>query len=565
MFLNNTVKNFYQLFHKNSSVVFACICFSTIILRLPSVIIDFIHVDVLTSYLLAKRDLLGLSYSMNKGWLYHQLMKFSINYIADTPSSFHFIGLLFILMTMYGIYILAKKIYDSKTGLFAAFLYGTVISCYHTEYLACNGEIFYNLFNVFALYCYYVCVFEKKRIYIVLLVINIVASYLIKFQGIFILPIILTHFIFIYPLSFNNNDYRRFYKNLFIVIAIGLVTVATFLIIGYVYFGFDFINFIYMAIMGKYTYVANRGFNIFSVLIKLLWRVYQFSIFHAFFWYPGIILIAKFIHDFKNKKIDYKTLFILYVSVCFFILVFSGLGRLSVHYFIPIMPSIAILSSKQILYVFSERGKRIVFMQLMFTIVFFFAWHYKDLYIYTCNPNLKHNESRLTEIFRIAIIGSYGEYLLPHKSLLPAIEYINKNYPDSTMLIWPMGTEIDYFTTGESVIPSYWLNERALYAVVQREKGNEQYIHEYENYIIQLIIQYKPDLFVDVGSTDMIKKVMVYRKKGDPLFYFNIHATPIIHFGHFASLDDFPGIICYLNEHYTFNGYFGKSRIWIKK
>ena len=133
------------------------------------------------------------------------------------------------------------------------------------------------------------------------------------------------------------------------------------------------------------------------------------------------------------------------------------------------------------------------------------------------------------------------------------------------MLIWPMGTEIDYFTTGESVIPSYWLNEGALYAVVQREKGNEHYIHEYENYIIQLIIQYKPDLFVDVGSTDMIKKVMVYRKKGDPLFYFNIHATPIIHFGHFASLDDFPAIIRYLNEHYTFNGYFGKSRIWIKK
>ncbi|HOM09350.1 MAG TPA: hypothetical protein PLV81_04265, partial [Spirochaetota bacterium] len=91
------------------------------------------------------------------------------------------------------------------------------------------------------------------------------------------------------------------------------------------------------------------------------------------------------------------------------------------------------------------------------------------------------------------------------------------------------------------------------------------YIHEHENTIINIIHKYKPDLFVDVGSTDMIKKVMVYRKKGDPVFYFNIHETPILRLGRFASLDDFPKIVKYLNAHYEFKGYFGKARLWVRK
>ena len=562
---NNTVKYFYEIFQRPKFFTFFFIAIVTVILRLPSVIIDFIHVDVLTSYLLAKRELLGLSFTMNKGWLYHQLMKFSITYIADTPSSFHFMGLLFILGTMHGIYLLGKKIYDTRVGLFASFLYGIVISCYHTEYLAANGEIFYNLFNVFALYFYYCAVYEKKKLYIILVLINVVASYLIKFQGIFILPVILFHFIVVYPLNFDKEKYKQFYIYLLGFIISAIVTGIGFAVALKAYYTIDIFEKIYSAVSGMYSYVANRGFNPLLILVKLLWRVYQFSIFHAFFWYAGIILIIRFIKNFRLKKFDSGTLFLVYTAVCFFILVFVAGSRVSVHYFIPIMPAIAALSAKQILDICTEKGKKLVCIQIMFTMLFFLFWHYRDLYIYTYNHNLKHNESKFVEIFRIAVIGSYGEYLLPHKSLLPVIDYINTNYPDMTMLIWPMGTEIDYFTKGQSVVPSYWFNEGALFAIVQREKGNGAYIHQHEKSIINIIREKKPDLFIDVGSTDMIKKVMVYRKKGEPVYYFNIHETPIVSLGRFASLDDFPEIIHYLNTHYEFKGYFGKARLWLRK
>ena len=565
MSLNNPVKYFYEIFQRPKFSTFFFIAIVTVILRLPSVIIDFIHVDVLTSYLLAKRELLGLSFTMNKGWLYHQLMKFSIKYIADTPSSFHFMGLLFVIGTMYGIYLLGKKIYDTRVGLFASFLYGIVISCYHTEYLAANGEIFYNLFNVFALYFYYCAVYEKKKWYLAFVLINVVASYLIKFQGIFIVPVLLLHFIIVYPLSFDKEKYKQFYIYLLGFIICAIVTVIGSFVALKMYYTIDIFEKIYSAMTGMYSYVANRGFNPLLILVKLLWRVYQFSIFHAFFWYTGIILIIRFIKNFRLKKFESGTLFLVYTAVCFFILVFVAGSRVSVHYFIPIMPAIAALSAKQILDICTEKGKKLVCIQIMFTMLFFLFWHYRDLYIYTYNHNLKHNESKFVEIFRIAVIGSYGEYLLPHKSLLPVIDYINTNYPDRTMLIWPMGTEIDYFTKGQSVVPSYWFNEGALFAIVQREKGDGAYIHQHEKSIINIIREKKPDLFIDVGSTDMIKKVMVYRKKGEPAYYFNIHETPIVRLGRFASLDDFPEIIHYLNTHYEFKGYFGKARLWLRK
>ena len=565
MYYENYVKYFYQFFRRPGFLHFSILTIVIIILRLPSVLIDFIHVDVLTSYLLAKRELLGLSFSMNKGWLYHQLMKFSITYIADTPSSFHFVGLLFILATMYVIYSLGKKLYDASTGLFAAFLYGCVLSCYHTEYLAANGEVFYNLFIVIALYFYYIACYEKKKIYLVFVILSCIAAYLIKLQGIFILPILMAHFIIIYPLTFEKKDIVRFYKYVLALLVIAAFSCVGILVVTKIYFKADIFEKIYASLFSLYSYVANRGFNPLMMLVKLLWRIYQFSVFHAFFWYPAVVFTITYFRTFRLKNIDYKATYLVYVSLCFFILVFIAGSRVSVHYFIPLMPTVAILSAKQILDFCSERGRKLIFLQIIFTMLFFLAWHYKDLYIYTCNHDLKHNESKVTEIFRIAVIGSYGEYLLPHKSLLPAIDYINSNYRHTTMLVWPMGTEIDYFTQGHSVVPSYWFNERALFAVVQREKGNHAYIHKHENEIISILKLHKPDLFVDVGSTDMIKKVMVYRKKGEKPYYFNIHETPILRLGRFASLDDFPAIITYVNTHYEFKGYFGKARIWAKK
>jgi len=128
-----------------------------------------------------------------------------------------------------------------------------------------------------------------------------------------------------------------------------------------------------------------------------------------------------------------------------------------------------------------------------------------------------------------------------------------------------MGTEVVYYSGRFSAGYSYWMNEGALYAVVQRENGNTSVFDHYQRSLVREIKNLKPDCFVDVGSTSMIRKVLVYRKKSDPPYYFDWNTAPVVRFGSFATLDDFPEVISYLNDNYIFAGRFGDGRIWVRK
>ncbi len=100
---------------------------------------------------------------------------------------------------------------------------------------------------------------------------------------------------------------------------------------------------------------------------------------------------------------------------------------------------------------------------------------------------------------------------------------------------------------------------------MQREKGDVDYYNNYQNAFIKEIKDNNPDCFVDVGSTSMIRKVLIYRKKTDPPYYFDWNTAPVVRFGSFASLDDFPEVIKYLNSNYRFTGNYGDGRIWVRK
>ncbi|HOK93862.1 MAG TPA: hypothetical protein PLN03_13700, partial [Spirochaetota bacterium] len=312
------------------------------------------------------------------------------------------------------------------------------------------------------------------------------------------------------------------------------------------------------------SYVANRGYNPFMVLGKLLLRFFHFGLYHSALWLPGFLYIVNF---FKAKEKSEKDGFIVAITLALFGSVFAGGARLSVHYFIPVLPPLAILSAKYITVninrkVFVHR----TFLAFVIPVIFFFAWNVKDAYIKNFAPNLKQEEGNFAYYFRMIALASHGEYLLPHKSIVPVVEYIKNNTPaEWTVLSWPMGTEVVYYSQRFSAGYSYWLNEAALYAIVQREKGNIAFYEKYQDDFIADIKKLSPDIFVDVGSTSMIRKVLIYRKKTDPPFYIDFSTAPVVRFGSFANLDDFPGVIKYLNTNYEFKGYFGDGRIWIKK
>ncbi len=532
------------------------------ILRIHTLFIDFIHVDVVTSYVLVKRDLAGLDFFPNKNWLNHYLVKWSINFFGDSVASFHLTGIIFILLTMIFIILLGKKIFNTSAGIIAAMLYGFIISSYNTEFTATNGEVLYNLFFMSTFYFSYIAFIEKKIWGLVFAVLSVYAGYMIKVQGAFSLPAVCAYIIFIFPLY--REKFRisvlRYYSILFS---------AAFAVLIIIFFDWNYLHMVFNGSLRNkieplVQYVANRGFNPFMVAGKLLLRAMHFILYHSIIWIPGILAIVGY---FRKKERSEGEGFLVVITLALFASIFLGGARLSVHYFIPVLPTLSILAASYLEYRVAEPGfAKKAFLVFMIPVIFFFSWNMKDAYIKNFAPQLKQEEGKFAYYFRMIALASHGEYLLPHKSILPVLDYLkNSTSPDTTIMSWPMGTEVVYYSGRYSAGYSYWMNEGALYAIVQREKGNITVYEQYQKNFIKQVKSLSPDCFIDVGSTSMIRKVLVYRKKIDPPYYFDWNTAPVIRFGSFATLDDFPDVIKFLNSNYSFAGNFGDGRIWVRK
>ncbi len=534
----------------------------SIVLRAHTLFIDFIHIDVVTSYLLVKRDLAGLDFNPNKGWLNHQLVKLSVLLFGDSVESFHLTGIVFILLTMIFILLLGRKIYNTGTGIAAAMLYGFIISSYNTEFTATNGEVIYNLFFMSSFYFAWLYISGKKLYAIPALAVSLLLGALVKFQGGFAFLAIGGYILLARPFFREGArpEPRRYFFTLAAVLGLGVII----LVADWKYFHVIFNKWTQPHVQPFVKYVANRGLNPFMVAGKLILRSIHFLLYHSIVWIPGTIAVINYFRAHEKKEGD---AYLVVIAIVLFFSIFLGGARLSVHYFIPVLPVLSILAAAELRrrFIAGIDMSRIT-MFFFVPVIFFFSWNVKDALTRNYFPELKQKEGHFASYFRIIMLASHGEYLLPHPSIIPAIEYIKNNTsPEDRIMSWPMGTEMTYYTGRYSAGYSYWYNESALYAIVQREKGNVEVYDTYQKNFITHMKKLMPDCFIDLGATIMIRKVLVYRKKTDPPYYFDWNSVPMFRFGSFASLDDFPAIIKYLNRHYTFAGTCGKARIWVRK
>lgn len=545
--------------------IFLLVFGSAFLLRMPTLLIDYIHIDVITSYIIAQRDIAGLFFTPNKEILYHLLVKWSIMLFGDSPISFHFIGILFVLLTMIFIYLLGNRIYSQRAGMFAALFYGCIISSFQTEYLATNAEVIYNLFFISAFYFFYVINFERRVYFIIPLIISLAMGALIKFQGIFAIFALLFYLFAVKPAFIIRGKKLITYYTILALLAVAALV--------FIYIDWNYTQILLSGSLRKMfkpmvDYVANRGFSPFHIIGKLIWRAYQFTLFHSIVWIPGIIAIVSFLRRNRaGEERNEKEAYLIGIALFLFLTIFFGGARLSPHYFIPVLPPLTILAAQEVLRRLDRTEfKKRAFIMLAFPVLFFFIWNMKDAYIGNCKPSWKHEESRCTFFFRILVIGSHGEYLLPHKSLLPVLTYLREQTsPEETIFVWPMGSEVVYYSKRRSATHQFWFNEKALHAIVQNEKGNRAEFIRVEDSFIRRIRKCNPDYFIDVGSTAMIRKVLVYRKKDDPPFYFDINTAPMIRFGSFGGLDNFPKLIRFLNEQFQYVGSFGTARVWKRR
>jgi hypothetical protein len=139
--------------------------------------------------------------------------------------------------------------------------------------------------------------------------------------------------------------------------------------------------------------------------------------------------------------------------------------------------------------------------------IFFLAWNTKDVIIKHIFPNAFYDEGKMLYWIRGGLVGTFNDYLLPHKDYKDAVDYIIKSTKnDAPVFVWGDGPYINYIANRRIGGQSLWMRGfayriRDLYA-----DGSEESIKKCEKdqlNLINILIRKRPILIVDVSENGL--------------------------------------------------------------
>ncbi len=534
--------NFYNLFfYQKPWISLFAILVGIFILRLPTLFVEYYDIDLLTSFMGAKNALGGFPVSNNKGPLYQWVLNFSFSFFGVGGGSFHFIGIIIIIATSLALYFMGSTLFCKKSGIIAALLYGFCISAFNRQFMAINGEIVYNLFFVLGFLFFYHLVFLKKWVYFFPLIAVLIGAALTKFQGIWAVLALFIFIIFVFPAYKMSSPLLK--KKYYQILTLFVFLVLVFIFVDWFYTQFLFSEdgFLRDQFLNLYNYAAVRGFS-WLFPIKLLHRVGMLVVYHFPLWIGAFFTLYSF---FKKNKKDFKLAYLATLLFFIFSTIFLTGDRLYFHYFVQLYPLLALLAAPKIKEVILEKKnfQKAFFLSFMIPVFFIFVWNTKDTLITRLKPSFFYNEPKTLEIFRLAFLGQEKDYLLPHKVYLPFLDILKKEAkPQETILVWPVGAEVTYFSGLYSAVPNYW--------------------HEYEP--IRILKGAKK------GKTEDLKvleqKMIAWIKEANPHYFMDISLSPVVYFRQYGSLsDNFKEVRHYLDQNWFLLKEENGLMLWKKK
>jgi 4-amino-4-deoxy-L-arabinose transferase-like glycosyltransferase len=271
-------------------------------------------------------------------WLY-ALMFFVVGNYNWIP--FHVIGVVWILLTMGGLYAIGKDLFSWEVGLLAALLYSIYTTTMYYENLALNGEVMMNLPIVWALFIAFRNTRARSRPELFFSGVLLGCAFLIKQPAaVAALPV------GIYVLL---PAYRR-YRNLHIGHAIWH---AVLLIAGFGFtLGIVALVLHQQHILSDAYYWTIRDHAIYhgSTDIVFWLKGIGISLAHAVAWLPLVLLCVVSIQEsqkrcacyWKNREPELVALLILLGVSCIGV---SASGRFYPHYYLQLLPPLALLGA----------------------------------------------------------------------------------------------------------------------------------------------------------------------------------------------------------------------------
>ena len=490
-------------------------------------------------------DIPQVDFNESKLPLYHALFKISYNINPQYGWIYvHLITILIIFLTSFFIFLIGKNIKNKEAGFIGALLYAIFSSSFNRHFLATNGEIIFN-FPVTASF-YFILQFLKKEsspglkgFNLFLGLLGAWAATQVKFHGNIILIFLGILFLFYrsyYRQKFNWKQFS-FLSSLFIGFLIFFWLDLSF----FNKFAHKFIT----NIQGKIFYaLAAKGTNPFIFLVKFFHRQGLLFLWHLLAWLPALIYLKQFL---KNKGRD-KNFGLAALALLFsltYLMVLGGGLRLYFHYFLATYPSLTALAGIALV---SLENKPIIHLRKNFKIyllipaLFFLAWNSKDVIIKNYYPQAFYQEGPVAYWTRAVLVGTFDDYLLPHKSYLEAVNYIKKNTKSNDRIfVWGDGPYLYYFSGRRMGGKTLW----------------------YKNTILKIIKSYASLNPQDHQKAKGMEKTLIQTLKDkNPLLFIDTSPNGLSTFNHYYNLEKAPQIYEYVKNNYLLKATKNKMKIY---
>lgn len=529
----------------NTLFLLSILLLLTVFFRSPTLFNDYYDVDELSAIVQTHEYLdgrtPGVDFKESKLPVYHAIFKFSYKISPEYGWVIvHLLTILIIFLTSWFIFLIGKKLKNTEAGFIGAILYSVLISSFNRHFMATNGEIIYNLPVTAGLYLLLLIIstknINKKILYCLLLLITMIIASQIKFHG-----VILFIFCFIF-----STMYIPFYKNIiskkYIIILLSSFVFILFLLL-LDYLTIDLITTVFIIkFYSKIFYAtADKGLNPFYFLIKFIHHQGLLYLWHFIAWFPATVFIYRTLIKNKGKAETIQLGALALFFILTYLMLFGGGARLYYHYFMAAYPGLCIISGISLITI---ENKNILFLKkhfikfLLVPALFFFSWNTKDVIIKHFYPQAFHNEGKILFWARAGVMGTWDDYLLPHKSYLDTVKYIKKNTKQTDRIfVWGSGAYLYYFSNRKMAIYHLWPKNAAIkihsYYKENTKESIKKAILKEEKYVEQLRTN-KPVLFIDTSPSGFA--------------HFNLKVPRLIK--------------KYLDKHYTYKTEINKMKIY---
>ena len=482
--------------------VFIIITIFIVLLRIPSYFIEFLNVDELSDYLLARevvngwnnlKDVMQVRFT---SFFFYYFIIFLTN--SETTITLHIANTFNLIIQAFFIFKISKIIINSNKAIIATliFIFCTIIS--YPELISTKLEYICNLFIIVSIYL--ILYTENMEIQNRLKnkFLQFFAGILIFLAGLAKQPALLIITVpimfYLFMILTRKSKSKDYFLKIFFILSGYVFSIIVLIVILY---SISLLNtWLYFYFYTSFSFYVpySQDYSYFATILRFLETMGLIILNQPILWLgTGISIIFLIYKRFIINFVKTKYLIFIVIWLCVsYSLFFLGGQNLFLHYLIYSFPVGAILSSILIIYLIQRYKNKLLKIIILLGLcipVLCFSMFYISLII---------NESETTNY-----VQYHKDYIKPRERNYKTIEYLkeNRNLKDK-IFVWGDDVSIYYLSGMKIGTPYLWCKYIAYTNNYHRYIDKKQfYLNKEMDLLIEKLKENKPRFIIDCSTS----------------------------------------------------------------